>query len=240
MPEMDGYEATRAIRKAESEKSEVHSQNSGLKSQELKLGNSDTSHLHVPIIAMTANAMQGDREKCLAAGMDDYHSKPIRPEELACVLAKWLPEREQARTLNPKGPTDSPDSSLSLPHAPSPVNQHVLNELEAMGGKEFLQQMIQEFVKDALHCVTLIEEAWDCQDPTSMEAAAHGLKGIARNMGADRLAEIAAAIEQATKKNMLAPIPPLKKHIQEEFQRTRQALGFAKQDKEFTLRDDRS
>jgi len=66
MPEMDGYEATRVIRREESGR-------------------------HTPVIALTANSMPGDREECLRAGMDAHLSKPIRPEELAAALARWLP-----------------------------------------------------------------------------------------------------------------------------------------------------
>lgn len=69
MPEVDGFEATALIRKMEGESA------------------------HTPIVAMTANAMQGDRERCLAAGMDDYVAKPVRPKELQTVLETWLGDR---------------------------------------------------------------------------------------------------------------------------------------------------
>ena len=68
MPEMDGYEATAQIRKS----------------------NNNTLNSKIPIIAMTANAMKGDRDKCLEAGMDDYLSKPVNPDRLADMLKKWL------------------------------------------------------------------------------------------------------------------------------------------------------
>jgi CheY-like chemotaxis protein len=74
MPEMDGFEATRAIREKER-----------------------GAATHIPIIAMTANAMRGDKERCLEAGMDDYISKPIKPDDLRTTLAQWIaPTREQA------------------------------------------------------------------------------------------------------------------------------------------------
>ena len=86
MPEMDGYEATQEIRKRE-----ANPDSQATSDQRRATSNSP----RLPIIAVTANAMQGDREKCLAAGMDDYLSKPIRVEELTVVFQRWLPKGEE-------------------------------------------------------------------------------------------------------------------------------------------------
>lgn len=96
MPVMDGYDATKKIREAE----RVKSEGLGVTSQEQEVAPSDapdpsplkpTCMPHVPIVAMTANTMPEDREKCLQAGMDDYLVKPIRSDSIAEIFAKWLP-----------------------------------------------------------------------------------------------------------------------------------------------------
>jgi CheY-like chemotaxis protein/HPt (histidine-containing phosphotransfer) domain-containing protein len=195
MPELDGYEATRAIRQSESQTR------------------------HTPIIAMTANAMTGDREKCLSAGMDEHLSKPIRPEELARVLAKWLPQEAKETSPQDKAPPPLPPS---VGH--STLNVRSLIELENLGGREFLQAMIQKFVEDALECVTLIEQALDAKNIHHLQEAAHGLKGISRNMGADSLAQLAMKIEADCKAGNAATMSEWSPRIQRAFQQTRQEL----------------
>jgi CheY-like chemotaxis protein len=223
MPEMDGYEATRQIRQAEAAKGKAL----GMRSEGQEANTPHALRLtsvHVPIIAVTANAMQGDREQCLQSGMDDYLSKPIRPEELSDVLARWLPKNKNRSSPSPKllRPFSKPtphDFSYS-----KIINQNTLDELEIMGGREFLQSMVQRFVEDALQCVTLIEQALDSQDLPQVKEAAHGLKGISRNMGANALAQVAMDLETACKAG--GPIFPssLRTTIQDCFQQTRQEL----------------
>ena len=178
----------------------------------------------MPIIAVTANAMQGDGYKCLQAGMDDYLSKPIRPEELSKILAKWLPKSEtisSPATETLEAPTQpSPNDSSNS----DPIDHDTLAELEILGGREFLQSMIHKFVEDALHCVTLIEQALDTQDFAQIQEAAHGLKGISRNMGADALPQVALDLETACKVEETTISPSFRATIQDVFQTTRQKL----------------
>jgi HPt (histidine-containing phosphotransfer) domain-containing protein len=173
---------------------------------------------------MTANAMTGDREKCLKAGMDEYLSKPIRTEDLARVFAKWLPQ--QAHETSPQDKAPPPAAPPFPPPAirHSTLNVQTLIELEDLGGRKFLQAMIQMFVEDALQCVTLIEQALDAQNIHHLQEAAHGLKGIARNMGADSLAQLAVKIEANCKAGNTAPRSEWSPRIQRMFQQTRQEL----------------
>jgi CheY-like chemotaxis protein len=224
MPELDGYEATRAIRKAESKKLQARSKEQKTNHSEPSDSSLLTSHLHVPIIALTANAMQGDRNKCLAAGMDDYLSKPIRPEELARVFAKWLPPQAPSTPIQTDTATSTPLPSPSVSTDQPAINAQTLKELEDLGGREFLQTMIERFMKDALHCVTLIEEALDKNDLTQIHETAHGLKGISRNMGANALAQVAVDLETACKAGGPTFPPSLRTTVQDVFQSTRQEL----------------
>ncbi len=212
MPEMDGYEATRKIREAEKIKGESQEKPA---TDALRL-----TSTHVPIIAVTANAMQGDREKCLQAGMDDYLSKPIRPEELSKILAQWLPESNNLSSPDPEHITASsspptPDSSLDV------ISHATLAELETLGGRDFLQTMIQKFIEDALECVTIIEQAVDNQNLPMIQEAAHGLKGISRNMGATALAQIALDLETICQGEQTTIPPGFRDSIHKVFQTTR-------------------
>ncbi|MBA3964355.1 MAG: response regulator [Nitrospirales bacterium] len=227
MPEMDGYETTKKIREAE----RINRETLGGKGEGTEEVFPDALRLtphgipRIPIIALTANAMQGDRDKCLHSGMDDYLSKPIRPEELTRVFAKWLPQQAQSPSC-PKEPT------ASTPTLPSPVqsanclaiNPQTLKELEKLGGRAFLESMIQKFVEDALQCVTQIEHAMDTHNLTQLHEAAHGLKGISRNMGADSLAQLAVQIEAIGQAGEAAALSDWEPQLQDAFQQTRTEL----------------
>ena len=165
MPDMDGYDATREIRKLEGESQRT------------------------PIVAMTAEAMRGDRERCLAAGMDDYLTKPIEPDALEEMLDKFFLDAgaADARTQPDEAQDETP-----------PVDVEGLHDATD-GDKELERELIHFFVEDQSERVASAEEACANQDMESLRRQAHAMRGSSANMGATRLAEVALEIEQAAR-----------------------------------------
>jgi signal transduction histidine kinase/DNA-binding response OmpR family regulator len=174
MPEMDGYEATRTLRK-------------------------DIQFKNLPIIAMTANAMAGDREKCLEAGMNDHVSKPINTKELFGTLIKWIPEQRKGevksidQTISSKQSEESDDSiPLDL------TGLDVKAGLEIVSGKEKLyRKLLTKFERDYSNFTETIKQAWDNDSLELAEREAHTIKGVAGNIGAKSIYKSAGKIETA-------------------------------------------
>jgi CheY-like chemotaxis protein len=177
MPGMGGLEATAAIRASE----------------ERRGG-------HTRIIAMTAHAMTGDRERCLEAGMDDYVSKPIDAATLYTALEGPAPRRSAAGV---------PDGR---PSQAAPVDWREL--LERLGGdEEFLTRLAQLFLEDCPVRLVEIQAAVDSRDPERIRAAAHGLKGVAGNLSAAGLAAAAQVLEQIGVDARLDAAPDACQHL---------------------------
>ena len=206
MPVMDGFEATRRIREEESRQwSMVNGQSSGENavrpSAPMTNDPVPLTASHIPIIALTANAMQGDRERCLAAGMDDYLAKPVKSEELCAALQRWLPvSREQhgdtgtgRRTMTPTASTR--DSSVAAP-AVTPTSFDPITLLRNIGGdEELFRQLLAMFLVRAPEMVRQIADAVEMRDARRLEQAAHALKGTARNLCARHVASLAGQFE---------------------------------------------
>ena len=164
MPTMDGYEATAEIRRREG------------------------AERHTPIIAMTAHAMTADREKCLAAGMDDYLSKPLRSEALDAILARWAPI-DLPKTADPVSGPDEPGPDGLLDGA-------VIAELRAVISPSALAAVLDAFEDEAGERAAEICTAASEGDAASLATAAHALKGAAASLGASHTARLAGRLEE--------------------------------------------
>ena len=237
MPEMDGYQATQEIRRWEAKS---RTESTGL-IPSYPLGQSPSVKDHsLIIVAMTANAMPGDKEKCLAAGMNDYLSKPIKRDGLEALLGKWLPPehqdpspREKPRSVYGPGPSpgalvpivgDSRSFEVNQDRDPS-FNIQLLRDWEIMGGRPFLAQLVEQFVQDATACVDKLQAALESQQLEAIEDAAHGLKGMTNNMGLGALSQLAAQLERLAQEGRILEGETLLPVIQEKFSEAQQALN---------------
>ncbi|MBC8181456.1 response regulator [candidate division KSB1 bacterium] len=193
MPEMDGFEATSVIR---SENSIVINHN-------------------IPIVAMTANAMKGDREKCLAAGMDDYISKPIYPEELAATLGKWL--SGNGSSIKDFKKTKGGNYYNSI------FNRATL--LDRVGGdEEFLIELVKLFLQEAPKLLESMLSAIEKDDRILLHRSAHTLKGSAANISAKELQQVALKLEELSKEGDVAAIHELFAETKKVFNRFKQYM----------------
>ena len=195
MPEMDGYEATAEIRRREG------------------------SGRHTPIIAMTADAMQGDREKALDAGMDDYIAKPVQREELDAMLERWVPEQEppaQKSDGDPRASAGTPALDLS-----------VLESRRGPQGEEEpdkLARIVGLFIDDVPLRLQELRQAVESGEAQKVEETAHMLKGGSGYMGAVHMSEICATIQGLGASGELSRAPELLDALEAEFERIRPAL----------------
>jgi signal transduction histidine kinase/CheY-like chemotaxis protein/HPt (histidine-containing phosphotransfer) domain-containing protein len=170
---------------------------------------------HVPIIALTANALEGDRDRCLAAGMDDYLSKPFRQSELAMVLARWLPQQEQARMQ--QAPTDQ---CAALDEAAL----NAIRELDAGDAAGLLGQVVDMYLQASPPLIDHIRQGLGSGDADRVRMAAHTLKSSSANLGARRLSEMCAVLEHAARKGALSGELPGADQIVREFDAVRRSL----------------
>ena len=214
MPEMDGYEATEKIRQRERERAA----SSGLESR-------------IVIIAVTANAMKGDREKCLKAGMDDYVSKPIREEELLEVLNRWLPEAgdEAESARNPlEHPKSSEDSVMAESFAASkslpPVNIRRL-ERATFGDVEKMREIIDLYLSQSEELSERIKEAIHSGVCEELEFAAHKFAGVSANCGIDSVVKPLRELERLGREGQMSGANALLQSVVERMRDVRQFLN---------------
>ena len=210
MPVMDGFEATKIIRNYELKITNM-----------AKTGNTPSpfairnSSFQIPIIAMTAHAIQGDREKCIEVGMNDYISKPISPRELADRLNKWLPKNKDAYTGIPVEPAaEIPPVEI---HAELPVWDRQ-GMLERLLGDEDLARIIQDgFIEDISQQIQAIRSFLDAGDMPAVDRQSHTIKGASANVGAERLRHVAFQMEKSAKDQDMAAVKTFIGELQSQF-----------------------
>jgi PAS domain S-box-containing protein len=171
MPVMDGYEATGVIRKLEE-----HQKRS-----------------RMPIIAFTANALKGDDEKCFAAGMDDYITKPVRQADLERILKQWLPENKRIACI--EGEADDNVPTLEMKAQSMQVLDMQIFSVFSELMEDGLAAVITKHLQVAKTYVETIRARYDAGDYKAMSSAAHPLKSSSQQIGAMKVAEIAKEIE---------------------------------------------
>ena len=200
MPEMDGYQAT----------------------QEIRTGAAGQSYQEIPIIAMTANAMLGDRQKCLDAGMSDYLSKPVDFEPLAAMLHKWIAS-EKKNTEDTAELTDTfkqTDTRTDTPQTAANDELLIWDEETALkrvrGKPQRLLSLIDMYLDDCGSSAEDITKALDNSDTESLTYLTHTIKGVAGNLSGQRLHRISALIETAARENNLTQAQALMPEFKDE------------------------
>lgn len=172
MPEMDGYEASRIIDAMKSDN---------------EIGD-------VPIIALTANAMKGDKEKCLEAGMNDYLSKPVRKKTLMKTIEKWVsddaPGKDEQAPLNAVGEVTGLKSAVLDMEA-------IEDARDSM--KDKFATMVGYYLEDSTDCVSQIDDAVSSGTFSKLVAPAHMLKSSSRLLGAMDVADLAMQMEEKSR-----------------------------------------
>lgn len=207
MPEMDGFQATAEIRD--------HEQRTGADER-------------IPIIALTANALQGDRERCLAAGMDDYISKPFTQAKLRAVLTTWLKSpltpaqhAEAARDLNLEPATGEPSAPVVV------LDEAALNQIRALqrpGRPSVLTRVVRLYLDDSPRLIKALQEAVREGDAMALQKGAHTLKSSSANLGAMELASLCRELETLGREAHLENTLPLMKQLEHVYFGVREAL----------------
>src|SRR5205085_3032147 len=159
MPEMDGYAATAEIRRREQEQ--------GMAAR------------RTPIIAMTAHTLEGDAEKCLAAGMDDYIPKPVTVQRLEAVLTRWRPQ------TGPGAPEEAVDGNVLA----------ALRDLQGAGRPDILAELLAVYLRDTPPRLAALHEAVARADAEALRRAAHSLKGSSSQIGAVQIVRLCTDLE---------------------------------------------
>jgi signal transduction histidine kinase/CheY-like chemotaxis protein/HPt (histidine-containing phosphotransfer) domain-containing protein len=198
MPKLDGFEATRRLRARERAE----------------------GSLRTPVVALTANAMQGDREECIAAGMDDYVAKPFTSVQLLLVLRRWLPEA-------PERPAAAPAeaSAQATPSALDPRALDAIRSIDPVRGDRILARVASAWLDTAPAQLDALRKALASGDAGALRDPAHALKSSSANLGAQRLSQVVRELERLGRDGFLDGADALIEEAARELERVRGACA---------------
>lgn len=201
MPEMDGYEATGRIR------------------EQLE----KDGRMNVPIIALTAHAMQGDRERCLKAGMDDYLAKPFSEKGLAEIISKWLgrestAKRKQGQSQQKAGEEKAVNDSIDMQVIKN------LRQLQQAGKPDFVTQLISTYLSASPKTLEKLRVSVEEKNQTAFFKAIHSLKSASASLGANRFSSLCVEAEEQVYREGMEKSGELVSNIEKEFLLVRQEL----------------
>ncbi len=191
MPIMDGYEATNAIRELE-------------RRAAADLSKASAPQDRIPIIAMTANALKGDKEKCLTAGMDDFISKPIKRHSLLQTVHRWASNGHQSKT-----PRQDPVEDTTPPSEAATSPMDLETAINEFGDRPLVLEVANELLSNARRQASIMRDALGEKESEPIRKEAHAVKGGAWTLEARPLGDLAEEIEHLGRNNELAPIGPL-------------------------------
>jgi CheY-like chemotaxis protein/HPt (histidine-containing phosphotransfer) domain-containing protein len=198
MPDMDGYATTAEIRRQEGPAARI------------------------PIVAMTAHAMEGDRERCLAAGMDDYLSKPLELPAVHAALERWTPKPAEEPTRSAPDPARLPLSSLV-------VDADRVSRLRATlttgGNASLFARVLRGFIADTSERVEALRRSVELGEAEAAQQVAHALRGSCANIGVTRMANVAEALERLATTGRLDGAQALVQQLVDEFRQAEAALA---------------
>jgi CheY-like chemotaxis protein len=226
MPQLDGLEATRLIR----QRAQIERRSEGR-------GDSDSPR--IPIIAVTANALEGDREACLDAGMDDFLSKPFTREQLRRMLVRWLPEKTARADRAGEFPvavaahlSSGERKELKLPtpgqiEARAVIDRAALDNIRALqkdGMRDLTTKVIDKYLSHAPKLLGSLRQAAAEGNAPAVQQAAHSLKSSSANLGATELAAQCKTLELDARLNKVVPSQAQLQELETEFLAVRHAL----------------
>ncbi len=195
MPEMNGFEATQVIREREGDRK------------------------HTPVIAMTAHAMKGDKERCLKAGMDDYISKPIEPQELIDAIEKWTSSYSQQEVIKEQVYIKNENQLSGVPiEFESAINRFC-------GDRGFFEKMLTEFLDYVPKQIKKLDQAVKKGDIEAVDREAHSLKGLAAQLSVNGLADLSLNLELLGRTGNLASAKDELDKMRTEFQQLKEYIN---------------